>query len=51
MSCFLLKSCEKVVFIGDSITDCGRRNSFIPHGNEYVKIVRFFRFYCRDVTG
>ncbi len=28
---------EKVLFIGDSITDCGRRGEFSPLGNGYVK--------------
>jgi len=36
---FLLKSGEKVVFIGDSITDCGRRANFPPLGNGYVSII------------
>lgn len=29
---------EKMLFIGDSITDCGRRGEFAPLGNGYVKI-------------
>ena len=29
---------QKVVFIGDSITDCGRRDSQKPFGNGYVKM-------------
>jgi lysophospholipase L1-like esterase len=28
---------QKVLFIGDSITDCGRRDVFAPLGNGYVK--------------
>lgn len=39
MSGFLLKSGEKIVFIGDSITDCGRRTNFPPLGNGYVYMV------------
>ncbi|MEM2926099.1 MAG: SGNH/GDSL hydrolase family protein [Candidatus Bathyarchaeia archaeon] len=34
----MLKSYEKIVFIGDSITDCGRRKEFPPLGNGYVYI-------------
>lgn len=61
MSDFLLKSGEKIVFIGDSITDCGRRDSFIPYGNGYVKIVidlitakypeRKIIFYNKGISG
>jgi len=38
MGDFLLKSREKIVLIGDSITDCGRRAEFSPLGNGYVHI-------------
>jgi len=38
MNRFPLKSGEKIVFIGDSITDCGRRKEFPPLGNGYVHI-------------
>lgn len=38
MNDFMLKSREKIVLIGDSITDCGRRNDFPPLGNGYVYI-------------
>jgi len=38
MGDFLLKSGEKIVLIGDSITDCGRRADFPPLGNGYVYI-------------
>lgn len=31
---------QKVVFIGDSITDCGRRDAAAPYGNGYVSLVR-----------
>ena len=34
---FLIKENQKVVCIGDSITDCGRRAEFAPFGNGYVK--------------
>lgn len=34
---------EKIVFIGDSITDCGRRTEeHGPHGRGYVNLVRAF---------
>jgi len=33
---------QKVVFIGDSITDCGRRDANAPYGNGYVSLVRGF---------
>jgi len=32
-----LRSGEKILFIGDSITDCGRRGTERPLGNGYVK--------------
>jgi lysophospholipase L1-like esterase len=35
---FLVKSGEKFVLIGDSITDCGRRGEYAPLGNGYVSI-------------
>ncbi len=31
---------QKIVFIGDSITDCGRRDVAAPYGNGYVSMVR-----------
>ena len=31
---------QKIVFIGDSITDCGRRDAFAPYGNGYVSMAR-----------
>ena len=37
MSNLLFQSSEKVLFIGDSITDCGRRGDHAPLGNGYVK--------------
>ena len=36
MSNLLFQSGEKVLFIGDSITDCGRRDEHAPLGNGYV---------------
>ncbi len=39
MSNLLFQSDEKVLFIGDSITDCGRRGDHAPFGNGYVKKV------------
>ena len=37
-SSFLIQNNQTVVFIGDSITDCGRRDIACPLGNGYVKI-------------
>lgn len=31
---------QRVVFIGDSITDCGRRDVAAPYGDGYVSLVR-----------
>jgi lysophospholipase L1-like esterase len=31
---------QKIVFIGDSITDCGRRDAAAPFGSGYVSIAR-----------
>lgn len=33
---------QRIVFIGDSITDCGRRTDFAPFGNGYMSLVRAF---------
>ncbi|HCT79415.1 MAG TPA: GDSL family lipase [Micromonosporaceae bacterium] len=33
---------QRVVFIGDSITDCGRRDEDPPFGNGYMNLVRAF---------
>lgn len=33
-----IKDGQKILFIGDIITDCGRRDQFRPIGNGYVKI-------------
>lgn len=37
MSNLLFKSGDKVLFIGDSITDCGRRGDHAPYGHGYVR--------------
>jgi lysophospholipase L1-like esterase len=36
---FALKPRQTIVFTGDSITDCGRRDSAAPLGNGYVKTI------------
>jgi lysophospholipase L1-like esterase len=36
---FLVQDGQTVVFIGDSITDCGRRDVAAPLGNGYVKFI------------
>lgn len=36
----LLQAGQKLLFIGDSITDCGRREEAAPYGNGYVNIIR-----------
>jgi lysophospholipase L1-like esterase len=33
---------QRIVFIGDSITDCGRRDANPPYGNGYMSLVRAF---------
>ncbi|MEU6073364.1 SGNH/GDSL hydrolase family protein [Micromonospora sp. NPDC047074] len=33
---------QRVVFIGDSITDCGRRDHAEPYGDGYMSLVRAF---------
>ena len=39
MNNLLFQSGDKVLFIGDSITDCGRRNEHAPYGHGYVRKV------------
>ena len=39
MAGFKVRSGETFLFIGDSITDCGRRDEFAPLGNGYVRQV------------
>jgi len=36
---FLVQDGQTIVFIGDSITDCGRRDVAAPLGNGYVKFI------------
>ncbi len=58
---FLFKNGETIVFIGDSITDCGRRDHFFPYGNGYVKMVidlitaccpeKSFTYFNRGISG
>ncbi|RLP85882.1 GDSL family lipase [Micromonospora sp. BL4] len=36
----ILRTGQRVVFIGDSITDCGRRDTARPYGAGYVSLVR-----------
>ena len=38
MSDFWVQHGERMLFIGDSITDCGRRDSAVPLGDGYVRI-------------
>ncbi|MBI2194091.1 MAG: SGNH/GDSL hydrolase family protein [Planctomycetes bacterium] len=38
MSAFAIQNGQTLVFIGDSITDCGRRGPEVPYGNGYVKL-------------
>jgi len=38
MNDFKIQSGQKIVLIGDSITDCGRRDQFPPLGNGYVSM-------------
>ncbi len=33
-----IRNFQKILFIGDSITDCGRKNENAPLGNGYVKL-------------
>jgi len=33
---------QKIVFIGASVTDCGRREEHAPYGNGYMSLVRAF---------
>src|ERR1043166_659812 len=38
MKNFLVKNGQTLLFVGDSITDCGRRDAAFPLGNGYVKM-------------
>lgn len=33
---------QRIVFIGDSITDCGRRDIYAPYGHGYMSLVQAF---------
>ena len=53
MNNLLFESGDKVLFIGDSITDCGRRNEHAPYGHGYVrKITELItaKYPERDIT-
>src|SRR5215213_2653753 len=44
---------QRIVFIGDSITDCGRRDAHAPYGDGYLNLVRAFitaRFPAAPLT-
>jgi len=43
-----IKDGEKILFIGDSITDCGRRGTERPLGNGYVKLFADFLIACES---
>lgn len=40
MPAFPVQSGQLVLCIGDSITDCGRRNDKAPYGDGYVSLLR-----------
>ena len=42
MGDFWIEGGERILFIGDSITDCGRRERAIPLGDGYVSIFAEF---------
>jgi lysophospholipase L1-like esterase len=49
----LLGAGQRVVFIGDSITGCGRRDHAAPYGDGYLSLVRAFvdaRYPERELT-
>ncbi len=37
---------QKILFVGDSITDCGRRGPAAPYGNGYMSLVRSLLMAC-----
>lgn len=39
MSRLIFQPNETILFVGDSITDCGRRGAHAPYGNGYVRII------------
>lgn len=61
MGNLVFKNKDRVVFIGDSITDCGRRESAVPFGSGYVKFTidlirakypeRDITFFNRGING
>lgn len=61
MKNFAVKDGQTFVFIGDSITDCGRRDAAAPFGNGYVKMTidlitarypeRRIRFFNEGIGG
>ncbi len=61
MADFALQDGQTVVFIGDSITDCGRRDAQAPFGAGYVKIAidlitarypeRRLRYFNEGISG
>jgi lysophospholipase L1-like esterase len=61
MKNLLVKNGETFVFVGDSITDCGRRDTQAPYGNGYVKMAidlitarypdRRIRFFNEGIGG
>lgn len=42
----LFENDQRILFIGDSITDCGRRDQFAPLGNGYVSLAANFIETC-----
>lgn len=58
---FAIQDGQTIVFIGDSITDCSRRNEHMPLGNGYVRMAidlitaRYpqlsIRYYNRGING
>ncbi|NUO60732.1 MAG: SGNH/GDSL hydrolase family protein [Hamadaea sp.] len=47
----LLRPGQHIVFIGDSITDCGRRDLRPPYGDGYLSLVRAFSIARRPELG
>ena len=53
MSTFWIEGGQTMLFIGDSITDCGRRGEEMPLGNGYVRLfteLATARFPDRNIT-
>ena len=49
----LIQDGQTILFIGDSITDCGRRDANAPYGNGYVDVFNdciIARYPDRDIT-